>query len=103
VGQLLEHLADTGRIRRVPLRSFHFLVSHGGAAPYTLLALAECFDPESPLKPDAVDLDAELVTDLIIGGLSLDRSSGFRGAPETRGEEAQHASQHASQAAPVAE
>jgi hypothetical protein len=72
VGRLLEHLADTGRIRPVPLRSFHFLVSHGGAAPYTLLGLAEHFDPSSPLEPAAVEAHAELIADLIVTGLRID-------------------------------
>jgi TetR/AcrR family transcriptional regulator len=69
VERLLEHLADAGRIRRVPLRTFHFLLAHGGAAPYTLLALAERFDPSSPLEPEAVDAHARLVADVLIAGL----------------------------------
>jgi AcrR family transcriptional regulator len=71
VGRLLEHLADAGRIRRVPLRTFHFLITHGGAAPYTLVALAEHFDPASPLAARAIDEHAELVTEIVIAGLRL--------------------------------
>ena len=71
VEHLLEHLADAGRIRRVPLRTFHFLLAHGGAAPYTLVALAEHFDPSSPLAPEAVDAHAELVADVLIAGLQI--------------------------------
>jgi AcrR family transcriptional regulator len=69
VENLLDHLAAQGRIRRVPLRTFHFLVSHGGAAPYTLVGLAEHFDPASPLKPKAVETQAALIADLIVSAL----------------------------------
>jgi TetR/AcrR family transcriptional regulator len=72
VSDLLVHLEKAGRIRPVPLRSFHFLVSHGGAAPYTLVALAERFDPASPMDPDEVALHADLVADLIVAGLRLE-------------------------------
>jgi AcrR family transcriptional regulator len=71
VGQLLEHLADTGRIRRMPLRTFHLLLAHGGAAPYTLVPLAEHFDPKSPLTPKMVAAHADLVSDFVIAGLRL--------------------------------
>jgi TetR/AcrR family transcriptional regulator len=71
VERLLEHLADAGRIRRIPMRTFHFLLTHGGAAPYTLTALAEHFDPSSPLEPESVDAHARLVADVLIAGLQL--------------------------------
>jgi AcrR family transcriptional regulator len=71
VGRLLEHLADAGRIRRIPLRTFHFLLAHGGAAPYTLVALAEHFDPSSPFALEAVDAHAQLVADVLIAGLQI--------------------------------
>jgi AcrR family transcriptional regulator len=72
VAPLLDHLAETGRIRRVPLRTFHFLVVHGGAASHTLIALAEHFDPTAPLEAREVDRHAALVADLVIDGLRLD-------------------------------
>jgi AcrR family transcriptional regulator len=72
VAPLLEHLAQTGRIRPVPLRTFHFLVVHGGAASHTLTALAEQFDPASPLESPEVEQHAALVADLLIDGLRLD-------------------------------
>jgi AcrR family transcriptional regulator len=72
VAPLLEHLAGAGRIRRVPLRTFHFLVVHGGAAAHTLTALAEHFAPTSPLEANEVDQHAQLVADLLIDGLRLD-------------------------------
>ncbi|GIH20013.1 TetR/AcrR family transcriptional regulator [Rugosimonospora africana] len=78
IAGLLEHLADTGRIRRVPLRTFHFLVVHGGAASHTLTALAEHFDPSSPLATDEVARHAALVADLLVDGLRLDSPSATR-------------------------
>jgi AcrR family transcriptional regulator len=71
VGALLEHLADTGRTRRMPLRTFHMIVAHGAGALYTLAPLAEHFDPASPLTPEAVDAHAELVADFVVAGLRL--------------------------------
>jgi TetR/AcrR family transcriptional regulator len=71
VAALLTHLEGEGRIRPTPLRTFHFLVSHGGAAPYTLVALAEHFDPTSPMEPAEVETQAELVADLIVAGLAI--------------------------------
>jgi TetR/AcrR family transcriptional regulator len=71
-GRLLEHLITEGRIRRVPLRTFHFLVAHGAAAPFTLVPLAERFDSRSPLKPRAVQEHAALIADLLIAGLRID-------------------------------
>jgi AcrR family transcriptional regulator len=75
VAGLLEHLADAGRIRRVPLRTFHFLVVHGGAASHTLTALAEHFDPSPPLEAHEVEEHAALVADLLVDGLRLDSPS----------------------------
>ncbi|MBO0882631.1 MAG: hypothetical protein J2P17_20320, partial [Mycobacterium sp.] len=72
VAPLLEDLAAAARIRRVPLRTFHFLVVHGGAAAHTLIGLARHFDPTSPLEPREVTRHAALVADLLIGGLRLD-------------------------------
>jgi AcrR family transcriptional regulator len=71
VGRLLEHLAAQGRIRPISLRTFHFLVAHGAAAPFTLLPLAERFDSTSPLAPAELAAYADLVADLITSGLRL--------------------------------
>jgi AcrR family transcriptional regulator len=72
VGDLLEHLADNGRIRRMPLRTFHMLVVHGGASAYTLVPLAERFDHRSPLTRPAIKANADLVTEFVIAGLRID-------------------------------
>jgi TetR/AcrR family transcriptional regulator len=72
VGLLLEHLAREGTIRPIPLRTFHVLVTSGGAAPFSLVALAERFDPTSPLEPAEVARHARLVADLLVAGLRLE-------------------------------
>jgi hypothetical protein len=70
--RLLEHLMREGRIRRVPLRTAHFLMAHGAVAPFTLVPLAELFDSRSPLDPDAVREHATLIADVMIAGLRRD-------------------------------
>lgn len=70
---LLEHLAADGVIRPVPLSTFQYLVTSGGAAPYGLKALTELFDASasgSPAPPSPEE-HARLVADTIIEGLSV--------------------------------
>jgi hypothetical protein len=69
IERLLDHLADCGRTRPISLRAFHFLIAHGGAAPFTLVPLARHFDPADPRDPGTVAEHAELVADLIVRGL----------------------------------
>jgi AcrR family transcriptional regulator len=75
IERLLHHLADCGRTRPISLRTFHFLITHGGAAPFTLVPLARHFDPSDPLDPEAVAQHAELVADLITRSLEHDNAS----------------------------
>jgi AcrR family transcriptional regulator len=72
VARLLDHLADIGRIRRVPLRTFFFLLVHGAAAPFTLAPLARHFDAADPLAPAQVESQADLAADLLIRALEID-------------------------------
>jgi AcrR family transcriptional regulator len=51
VHRLLNHLAAQSRTRPISPRTFHFLVSHGAAGPFTLAPLARHFDPADPLGP----------------------------------------------------
>ena len=74
IERLLDHLADCGRTRPISLRAFHFLLAHGGAAPFTLAPLARHFDPSDPRDPEAVAEHAELVADLIVRGLQRDQA-----------------------------
>jgi AcrR family transcriptional regulator len=69
VHRLLDHLADSGHTRRVSLRTFHFLLAHGGTAPFTLRPLARHFDPSDPLDAAEVEAHADLVADLLVRAL----------------------------------
>jgi AcrR family transcriptional regulator len=69
VNRLLEHLSDSGRTRPVTLRTLHFLLAHGAAAPFTLGPLARHFDDTDPLDPAEIEAHIELATDLLIRGL----------------------------------
>ena len=66
VARLLDHLVAQGRARPIPLRTFHFLLTHGGAAPFSLVPLARHFDRDDPLDPAAVQEHAELVADALV-------------------------------------
>jgi len=72
IGRLLDHLASEGRIRPVSGRAFHFLVTHGAAAPFTLRALARELDPADPLGPLERVAYIDMVVELLIAGLRLD-------------------------------
>jgi AcrR family transcriptional regulator len=72
IGRLLEHLAAQGRTTPTSLRTFHFILAHGAAAPFTLAALSRHFDRVDPLG--AVEAHAQLATDLIIRAISVDRT-----------------------------
>jgi AcrR family transcriptional regulator len=71
LGRLLDHLTANGRIRPISLRTLFFLIAHGGAAPFTLTALARRFDETDPLDPDKIGEQAALTADVITGGLRL--------------------------------
>ena len=71
VARLLAHLADQKVIRPIPLRTFHFLLAHGAAAPQALQPLATKFDPTSPREPAAIDEHAALVSTILVEGLRL--------------------------------
>jgi AcrR family transcriptional regulator len=84
VHRLLDHLAAEGRTRPVSLRTFHFLLAHGAAAPFTLAPLARHFDPADPLDPAAVQAHADLAADLIVRALEIDHADDD-GPPPRRG------------------
>jgi TetR/AcrR family transcriptional regulator len=71
VDRLLKYLADTGRIRPVSLRTLHFLLAHGAAAPYTLDALARHFDDADPLDPAEAEAHADFAADLLIRAIEI--------------------------------
>jgi AcrR family transcriptional regulator len=68
---LLDRLAGEGRIRPTPLRTLHFLITSGGAAPFSMVALARRLGPGDPLDPAAVTAHAALVADLIVAGQAV--------------------------------
>jgi TetR/AcrR family transcriptional regulator len=72
IGRLLDHCASHGRTRPISLRAFHFLLAHGGAAPFTLAPLARHFEPTDPLEPAAAQEHADLIADLLVHALERD-------------------------------
>jgi TetR/AcrR family transcriptional regulator len=78
VHRLLDYLAAEGRIRPIPMGTFHFLLTHGAAAPFTLVALARHFDPADPLDPATLHAQAELAADLLIRALEIAPASPSR-------------------------
>jgi TetR/AcrR family transcriptional regulator len=71
VARLLRHLASEGRIRETSQRTFHFLLTHGAGAPFTLTALARRLDPGDPLDPVQLAAHVNLVTEILVSGLEL--------------------------------
>jgi TetR/AcrR family transcriptional regulator len=71
LGLLLDHLHKERRIRPISLRSLFFLIAHGAAAPFTLVALARRLDGADPLAREQVDEQAALTADLITNGLRI--------------------------------
>jgi hypothetical protein len=73
--RLLRHgIAAQGRTRPISPRTFHFLVSHGAAGPFTLVPLARHFDPADPLDPAAVQAHADLAADLIVRAIEINHT-----------------------------
>ncbi|MFC4377750.1 TetR/AcrR family transcriptional regulator [Nocardia halotolerans] len=68
---LARHLMAENIIRPIPQRTLHFLITHGGTAPYSQVPLALHFDPASPLDPAAVEQHADLVSTILIDGLRV--------------------------------
>jgi len=73
VDRLLRHLADEGRIRPVPLRTFFLLVAHGGGAPFGLLPLARRVERSDPTSRKNLEAHIEAVTTIIVNGLRVGR------------------------------
>ena len=72
--RLLDHLAAEGRIRAVPLSTFHFLLAHGAGGPFTLAPLARHFCSVNPQDPAVAREHAELCADFLVNGLRLDHA-----------------------------
>ncbi|GIH26297.1 putative transcriptional regulator, TetR [Acrocarpospora phusangensis] len=65
----LNRLVDEGLIAPVSVRTLHFLVAHGGAAPFSMPALARRIGTGDPMAPDAIAEHADTVADLVLAGL----------------------------------
>ncbi|MEU8378059.1 TetR/AcrR family transcriptional regulator [Streptosporangium sp. NPDC048865] len=65
----LRLLADEGVIAPVPMRTLHFLIAHGGAAPFSLPALARRIGPGDLATDRAIAEHAGMVADLVLSGL----------------------------------
>ncbi len=70
--RLLSHLIEHHRVRPIRMRTLHFLMTHGGAAPFTHVPLAQRFDPASPVAPGEVKAHAELIASILIAGIRTD-------------------------------
>jgi len=67
---LLCRAQDEGKVRGdVNIRTLFFLLTDGGAGPYTSQALAKRIGGPDPLRPEAVRAHAELVADIIVRGI----------------------------------
>jgi len=60
-----------GTIRPISHRAFFFLVTHGGAAPFSLTSLGTLLDAAPSNDPAAIEQQADLVSTVIIEGLRL--------------------------------
>lgn len=67
--RLLRHRIDEGRVRPVPMRTLFLLVTHGGAAPFTLVPLARLIERSNPLSAKKVGEHIEAVVRIVIDGL----------------------------------
>jgi AcrR family transcriptional regulator len=76
---LLVQAQREGKVRTdFDIRTLFFLLTDGGAGPYTSQALARRIGGRDPFDPDAVRAHAELVADLLIRGIGTRRSRARR-------------------------
>jgi AcrR family transcriptional regulator len=68
---LLKRLADDGVVRRIPHRTFFFLITFGATSPFSLVPLARLFDSLDPCDPPTVAEHADLVATVLVEGLLL--------------------------------
>jgi TetR/AcrR family transcriptional regulator len=67
--RLLRHLIDEARVRPVPMRTLFLMVTHGGAAPFTLVPLARRLERSDPLSAKKVGEHIEAVVRIVVDGL----------------------------------
>ena len=67
---LLDQAQREGKIRpSLDIRTLFFLLTDGGAGPYTSQPLARRIGGPDPLRPAAIRAHAELVADILMGGI----------------------------------
>src|SRR5262249_3722992 len=67
---LLRRARAEGRVRAdLDVRTLFFLLTDGGAGPYTSQALAKRIGGPDPLRPEAIRVHAELVADVLLRGI----------------------------------
>lgn len=65
----LKVLVDCGALSPTDLRSLHFLLAHGGTAPFSLVPFSLMLDAADPTDPAAIAHHAEFVADMLVAGL----------------------------------
>jgi AcrR family transcriptional regulator len=74
---LLRQAQREGKVRPdVDVRTLFFLVTDGGAGPYTSPGLAKRIGGPDPLEPGAIRAHAELVADLLMRGIVIGSAVG---------------------------
>lgn len=84
VQRLLDHLVDEGRIRAVPMSTFHFLLTHGAGGPFTLVPLLRHFSDLDDVTPPTPEEHAELSADFFVRGLQVDPAERELSTPKRR-------------------
>ncbi|HYB99064.1 MAG TPA: TetR/AcrR family transcriptional regulator [Candidatus Limnocylindrales bacterium] len=75
---LVERAVAERKIRRYDPRTLFFLLTHGGAAMFTLVPLAERMGGPPPLDPAFIDKQARDVVDILLRGIMLDPDAATR-------------------------
>jgi AcrR family transcriptional regulator len=68
---MLADLVTQGRVRPISLVGLQALITSGGAAVFTQVALVRHFDPDGPLDPGFVTTHVDVVAELIVAGLKI--------------------------------
>jgi AcrR family transcriptional regulator len=80
---LLSRAQREGKVRAdLDIRTLFFLLTNGGAGPYTSQALARRIGGLDPLRPEAVRAHAELVADLLMRGIVTARAGQTTGGAQ---------------------
>jgi hypothetical protein len=70
VERRIDRLVAAGRLRPVPYATVHYLVTHGGGAPFASHVETALLGGPRRSDPDEVRRHAEAVADILIAGLT---------------------------------